>query len=124
MKKIALLLSVFFIGFSQAQTPIEKNIQVKKESKKTLKTDPDARVFVINKQQKVLPNSKSTLTKKENLKNKKGYKRVHMALNKKIRLEKRKERKSLKAQNKMLNKYIKEGEKRQRKLKKKSQDID
>jgi len=120
MKKVAILLSVFFIGFSQAQTQTDQNIQVKKESEKKNQADPDARVFVIGKQQKALPNNKSIMTKEEALKNKKGYKRVNMALNKKRKTEKRKERKTLRAQNKVLNKYIKEGEKRQKKIKKES----
>lgn len=125
MKKIAILLSVFFIGFSQAQTPTDENIQVenqkkeseKKESEKKIKTDPDARIFVIKKQKKTLPNSKSIMTKEETLKNKKGYKKVNMALNKEIKIKKRKERKSLRTQNRMFNKYIKQSKKRHRKIK-------
>jgi len=121
MKKIAILLSVFFIGFSHAQKPTDQNIQVKKQSKKSFKADPDARVFVVKEQPKASPNRKSVMTKEEALKNKKGFKRVHMALNKKRKIEKRKERKTLRAQNKALNKYIKEGEKQQKKIKKESQ---
>lgn len=121
MKKIAILLSVFFIGFSQAQSPNDRKIQTekqKKESKKSLKLDPDARVFVIKGRKKALPNNKSILKKEETLKNKKGYKRVHIALNKERKIKLRKEKKSLRAQNKVFNKYIKESKKRHRKIKK------
>jgi len=123
MKKIAILLSVFFIGFSQAQTPTDQNLQAdkqKKESEKKFKADPDARVFIIKKQKEALPKSKSIMTKEEILKNKKGYKRVNTALNKERKIEKRKERKTLRTQNKMFNKYIKESKKRHKKIKKES----
>jgi len=126
MKKIAILLSVFFIGFSQAQTPNDQNLQAEKqknENKKSFKADPDARIFVIKEQKEALPNSKSILTKEEILKNKKGYKRVNMALNKERKIEKRKERKTLRTQNKMFNKYIKESKKRHKKLKKESKKL-
>jgi len=124
MKKIAILLFVFFIGFSQAQTATDKNIQTenqKKESKKQLKTDPDARVFIIKKES--TPNSTTILTREESLKNKKGYKRVNTALNKELKNEKRKERKSLRAQNRMFNKSIKQSKKRHKKNKKKSKKL-
>jgi len=126
MKKIAILLSVCFIGFSQAQTPTDQNLQAekqKKENKKSFQEDPDARVFVIKEQKKALPSSKSIMTKEEILKNKKGYKRVNMAINKERKIEKRKERKTLKNQNKMFNKYIKESKKRHRKIKKESKKL-
>lgn len=121
MKKIAILLSVFFIGFSQAQTPTDQSLQTekqKKENRKILQTDPDARVFAIKGQKEALPSSKSILTKEEALKNKKGYKRVNMAINKERKIELRKERKTLRAQDKVFNKYIKESKKRHRKIKK------
>jgi len=111
MKKIAILLSIFFIGFSQAQTSTENKIQ-KKERKEQLKSDPDARVFVIKDDKETI------LTKEETLKNKKGYKRVNTALNKELKFEKRKERKSLRAQNRMFNKSIKQSKKRHREIKK------
>jgi|GEM_PF-3399437 len=123
MKKIAILLSVFFIGFSQAQTPIDQNLQAekqKKENKKSFQADPDARVFVIKEQKAALPSIKYKMTKEETLKNKKGYKRVNMALNKERKIEKRKEKKTLRAQNKVFNKYIKESKKRHKKIKKES----
>jgi len=126
MKKIAILLSVFFIGYSQAQTPIDQNLQAekqKKESNKNYQENPDARVFVINEQREDSPRIKYIRTKEEILKNKKGYKRVNIALNKERKLEKRKERKSLRAQNKMFNKYIKESKKRHKKLKKESKKL-
>jgi len=122
MKKIAILLSVFFIGFSQAQTPTDQNLQAekqKKETKKYFQADPDARIFVIKQQKEALP-SKPKLTKEEILKNKKGYKRVHIALNKERKFEKRKERKTLRTQDKVFNKYIKESKKRYKKIKKES----
>jgi len=126
MKKIAILLSVFFIGYSQAQTPIDQNLQAekqKKESNKNYQENPDARVFVINEQREDSPRIKYIRTKEEILKNKKGYKRVNIALNKERKLEKRKERKSLRTQNKMFNKYIKESKKRHKKLKKESKKL-
>ena len=126
MKKIAILLSVFFIGFSQAQSLNNQNTKAKKqkkEHKKTLQTDPDARVFVIKEQKKTLPNSKSVLTKEEALKNKKGYKRVNIAINKERKIEQRKERKTLRAQDRVFNKYIKESKKRRKKLKKEAKKV-
>jgi hypothetical protein len=120
MKKTAILLSIFFIGFSQAQTPTDKNTQTeykKKETEKKIKSDPDARVFVIQKQKKTLQNSKSIMTKENVLKNKEGYKRVNRALKKETKVEKRKERKSLRTQNRMFNKYIKQSKKKHRKIK-------
>jgi len=127
MKKIAILLSVFFISFSQAQTPTDQNLQAEKQkndSKKSFQADPDARIFVIKEQKKALPSSKPVMTKEEILKNKKGYKRVSVALNKKIKVEKRKERKTLRTQNKMFNKYIKQSKKRHKKIKKESKKAD
>jgi len=121
MKKTAILLSIFFIGFSQAQTPIDQDLQAenqKKESKKKSKSDPDARIFILKKQKEVSPNSNSIIKKEEILKNKKGYKRVNRALNKEMKIKKRKEKKSIKTQNKMFNKYIKQSKKRHKKLKK------
>ena len=104
MKNIAILLSVFFIGFSYAQIPIDKEIQ----QKKTLKEDPDARVFVFNEQKNTSLSRNSIMTKEETLKNKKGYKRVNSALNKEIKAKKRRDRKKLKTQDKLFDKYIKE----------------
>ncbi|NQY29552.1 MAG: hypothetical protein HRT69_08770 [Flavobacteriaceae bacterium] len=120
MKNIAILLSIFFIGFSYAQKPIDKDIQQKKEYKKTLKEDPDARVFVFNEQKEVSLSRESIMTKEETLKNKKGYKRVNSALNKEIKAKKRRDRKKLKTQDKLFNKYIKESKKRHKRIKKES----
>jgi len=117
MKILAILLSILFIDISQAQTPIDENIQKeKKEHPEVLQTDPDARVFII-------PNQKKTiLTKEEIINNKKGYKRVHKAINKNRRIEKRKEKKTLRTQNKMFNKYIKQSKKKRINLKKESKE--
>ena len=112
MKKIAILLSVFFISFSQAQKPINQNLDQKKEHKKSIKENPDARIFAVNNQKEVLLSRKYVMTKEETLKNKKGYKRVHTALNKEMKAEKRKERKKLRIQNRILNKYIKQSNKK------------
>jgi len=120
MKNIAILLSVFFIGFSYAQKPIDKDIQQKKEYEKTLKEDPDARIFVFNQQKEASLNRKYIMTKEETLKNKKGYKRVNSALNKEIKAKKRRDRKKLKTQDKLFNKYIKESKKRHKRIKKES----
>ena len=116
MKKTAIILSIFFICFAQAQT--QTDLKKNKELKKTHKPDSDARVFVIQKQKKAIGNSKSAMTKEEALKNKKGFKRVNMALNKERKLEKRKEKKSIRTQNRAFNKYIKQSKKRQRKKRK------
>jgi len=118
MKKIAILLSVFFIGFSQAQKPTDQHLDQKKEHKKSFKKNSDARVFSVTEQNEVLLSRKDVMTKEETLKNKKGYKRVHIALNKRMKAEKRKERKKLRIQSRMLNKYIKQSNKRLKKIKK------
>ena len=119
MKNIAILLSIFFIGFSYAQIPIDKEIQ----QKKTLKEDPDARVFVFNEQKNASLSRNSIMTKEETLKNKKGYKRVNSALNKEIKAKKRRDRKKLKTQDKLFDKYIKESKKRHKRIKKESKQI-
>ena len=126
MKKIAILLSVFFIGFSQAQSTNNQKPKVKKQKKETqknLQTNPDARVFVIKEQKETLQSSKSIFTKEEALKNKKGYKRVNIAINKERRIEQRKERKTLRAQDRVFNKYIKESKKRRKRLKKEAKQV-
>lgn len=118
MKKTAIILSIFFICFAQAQTQTDLKKNKNKELKKTHKPDSDARVFIIQKQKKAIGNSKSAMTKEEALKNKKGFKRVNMALNKERKLEKRKEKKSIRTQNRAFNKYTKQSKKRQRKKRK------
>ena len=108
--------NMMYVRSRNLVTTVEK----KKEYKKTLKEDPDARVFVFNQQKEASLSRKSIMTKEETLKNKKGYKRVNSALNKEIKAKKRRDRKKLKTQDKLFNKYIKESKKRHKRIKKES----